>query len=272
MKSNSVKDDTFRKVNQSGIASSTISYRLYMRQPIAWPKWLQWLPCAKWQRYTWYGLSAMVSGGFLQSGIAIFNIYGTLNPFITSRYKVSDTTLTADTTIYGFPIYMFSIAIAMQIGAWLMHKISLKLQILLGTVIFTSAVYLSQFAQTYTGFVLIYNVMAGLGIGIIFFLPIHAGWSFFPHVKPIIAGSQFSWCSIASIMYSAVTVDILQTYTQKPIKEFENDSGKYYSANQPQVQNFPQLLTAFSGIALVCMLAAIPFIRYNYAEGAKKKN
>jgi hypothetical protein len=88
----------------------------------------------------------MVSGGFLQSGIAIFNIYGTLNPFITSRYKVSDTTLTADTTIYGFPIYMFSIAIAMQIGAWLMHKISLKLQILLGTVIFTSAVYLSQFA------------------------------------------------------------------------------------------------------------------------------
>jgi hypothetical protein len=52
-------------------------------------------------------------------------------------------------------------------------------------------------------------VMSGIGIGSIFFLPIACAWSYFPTTRPVVAGLIFSWCSIASIMYSAISVDVL---------------------------------------------------------------
>jgi len=84
-------------------------------------------------------------------------------------------------------------------------------------------------------FVLIYSVMAGIGIGIVFFLPIACGWSFFPLVKPLVGGSILSWCSISSIMYAELAIHTLNPNNEKPtiIVPVGKGKEKYFDPNSP---------------------------------------
>lgn len=84
----------------------------------------------------------------------------------------------------------------------MLHKIDLRLQLLLGAIIYSSAVYLSQFAHTFELFVLSYSILGGIGMGIVYFLPVLCGWSYFDTIRPIVAGSILSWFSLMGIVYA----------------------------------------------------------------------
>jgi hypothetical protein len=47
---------------------------------------------------------------------------------------------------------------------------------------------------------------------------------------------------------------------------------KYFDPDSSQVRALPGLITKFSIMAFIFMCIGIPFIRFNYASAAKKKN
>jgi len=113
--------------------------------------------------------------------------------------------------------------ITMQLGAWLLHKINLRLQLFIGSAIYCSAIYLAQYMDHYDSFVLVYSLMSGFGIGIIFFLPIACAWSYFPTIKPLVAGSILSWCSLSSILYIYLSRQVLNPLMEHPTIEIVTD-------------------------------------------------
>jgi hypothetical protein len=76
-------------------------------------------------------------------------------------------------------------------------------------VTYCSSIFVSQFMPTFFTFIVCYSMLSGIGIGIIFFLPIACGWSFFPAYKPYVGGSILSFCSLSSIMWLYITRETL---------------------------------------------------------------
>lgn len=240
-----------------------------------WPTWLRWMPCSKWRRYTWQGLSAMFCGAMLQTGIGVFNIWGALVIYFTSKYRGVNEELVLKTTLYTYPVTFMFITGAMQLGAWLLHKIDLRLQILLGVVIYCLSIFVAQFMPTFFTFVVVYSMLSGIGIGIIFFLPIACAWSYFPTIKPYVAGSILSWCSLSSIMWLYIARNTVNPNSDPPtvvINAGKEGIEKFFDPDSPQVRALPDMLSKFAIMAFIFMCFGIPFIRFNYASAAKKKN
>ena len=64
---------------------------------------------------------------------------------------------------------------------------------------------------TFYTFMLLYSVAAGFGMGLIWFLPIGCGWSYFPKKRPLVAGSMFSWIAVGSIIWHLLAHEILNS-------------------------------------------------------------
>lgn len=189
-------DDAFKSA-ASALASETTKDS----NIVEWPSSLQWLPCSQWTRHTWHGLSAIFSGACIMCGLGIVNIWGGLALYFTGKFRGEDPSLILKNTLLVYPITLASMTVTMQLGAWLLHKINLKLQLFIGTLIYFTAIFTSQYIQTFTNFVLVFSVWGGFGFGIIFFLPIACAWSYFPTIKPLVGGSILSWTSLSSLLY-----------------------------------------------------------------------
>lgn len=202
-----------------------------LRQPFDWPQSLKWFPGAKWERNTWYGLSCIFCGGCIQGAFGVINIWGAIVGYFTSKFRGVDPSLVAETTLYAFPITYACCSISMQLGAYLFHKIDLRLQLLIGSVVYACAIYLSQFADTWEQFVLFYSVVAGFGFGIVYFLPVLCGWSYLPQIRPVVAGSILSWFTWVSMGYALYAVELLNPENEPPRIEVQVglSTQKYYA-------------------------------------------
>jgi len=111
-------------------------------------------------------------------------------------------------------------------------------------------------------------------MGIVYFLPVLAAWSYFPHIRPICAGTILSWFSLSGIGYAELAIKTLNPNNEKPSILIKSglSTEKYYPVDSYQVNHIPQILTYFAIITVVLSFIGIPFIRWNYAVEAKKKN
>lgn len=128
---------------------------------------------------------------------------------------------------------------------------------------------------TFFLFMVVYSMLSGIGIGIIFFLPIACAWSYFPTIKPYVAGSILSWCSLSSIMWLYIARSTVNPNSEPPtiiVDAGKQGHEKYFDPDSPQVRALPDLLSKFAIMAFIFMCFGIPFIRFNYASAAKKKN
>ena len=103
--------------------------------------------------------------------------------------------------------------------------------------IYAIAVFLSSFANDFDTFLLFYSVLGGIGMGIVYFLPVLAGWSFFPTIRPIVAGSILSWFSFAAIGYAEFAIQHLNPHNEKAPIRIKNGliTEKYFPVDSSQV-------------------------------------
>jgi hypothetical protein len=80
---------------------------------VQWPESLKFLPCSKWRRYTWQGISALVCGSFCHSGIGVVNIWGNLVAIFTSKFRGDDPDLSIKTTLVAYSLTFATAAAAM---------------------------------------------------------------------------------------------------------------------------------------------------------------
>lgn len=53
-------------------------------------------------------------------------------------------------------------------------------------------------------------------MGIVYFLPVLCGWSYFDTIRPIVAGSILSWFSLMGIVYAEIAVFVLNPDHEQP--------------------------------------------------------
>jgi len=119
-----------------------------------------------------------------------------------------------------------------------------------------------------------YSILAGFGMGLTYFLPVLCGWSYFPWIRPVVAGSILSWFTWVSMGYALYTTDKLNPDNLPPdVPVIRGDATvNFYHSDSDIVKQIPDLLTTYAITSLIIALIGIPFIMYNSEPEPKKVN
>lgn len=165
--------------------------------------------CLSWERDTWWGIGTIFSGMMIQAALGVASIWGNIVIYETSKLRGHDPGLSLQFSIIVFPCILAVGSIAMQGGNALMDILSPRMQVVLGGLIWASAVYCAQFPLSFTTFILVYSVIGGIGFGIVYFVPLLCAWSYFPMKRNLVAGFVLCAFSLNAIMCSAITTSMV---------------------------------------------------------------
>lgn len=100
------------------------------------------------------------------------------------------------------------------------------------------------------------------------------GWSYFPWIRPVVAGSILSWFTWVSMGYALYTTDLLNPENVDPdVPVVRGDATvDFYDSDSEIVKKIPDLLTTYAITSIVIALIGIPFIRYNTEPEPKQVN
>ena len=87
---------------------------------------------------------------------------------------------------------------------------------LLGGIIWSSAIYCAQFPMSFYSFLVVYGVLGGIGFGIVYFVPLLCAWSYFPNKRNLVAGLILMCFSLNAIACSTITTAIVNPYNDAP--------------------------------------------------------
>ena len=152
----------------------------------------------------------------IQAAIGIASIWGNIVIYVTSRLRGHDPNLSLQFTIIVFPFTLAVASVAMQVGNKLLDYLSPRLQVCLGGIIYVCAVFCAQFALSFPLFLVIYSVLAGIGFGIVYFVPLLCAWSYFPTKRNLVAGFILMCFSLNAILCSTITTNMVNPNNDKP--------------------------------------------------------
>jgi hypothetical protein len=123
-------------------------------------------------------------------------------------------------------------------------------------------------------FVLFYSILGGFGMGIGYFLPILCGWSYFPTIRPIVAGAILCWFPLMAMGYARYATLHLNPLNERPPIIISEGLfvQKFYDPNSTQVLAIPELLRNFAFVSITICLIGIPFICINKDVAIPKRN
>lgn len=98
-----------------------------------------------------------------------------------------------------FPLTLCLGSIAMQLGSVMLDYFHPKVHLAIGGTIYVAGIALSAFMTNFYIFLLFYSLMAGIGYGIIYILPLKNAWLFFPEHKGMVGGIILSSHSFAAM-------------------------------------------------------------------------
>ena len=104
-----------------------------------------------------------------------------------------------------FPMTLCMGALAMQLGALMLDYLHPKVHLAIGGSIYVIAIMISAYMTDFYLFLLFYSIMAGLGYGIIYMLPLKNAWMFFPEKKGMVGGLILASHSFAAIGWTFFT-------------------------------------------------------------------
>ena len=152
----------------------------------------------------------------IQAALGITSIWGNIVVYVTSKMRGHDPQLSLQFSIIVFPATLAVGSIAMQAGNMLMDKMHPRLQVVLGGLIWCSAIYCAQFPESFALFFFIYAVIGGIGFGMIYFVPLLCAWSYFPNRRNLVAGIILCCFSLNAIVTSAITTTIVNPFNDAP--------------------------------------------------------
>ena len=153
-----------------------------------------------------------MAGMLVQGALGIDSIWGNIVIYVTSKLRAEDPNLSTQFALIIFPMTFIVGSVGMQMGSWLMDRIHPRLQIALGGIIYVIAIYCSQYANKFSVFILLYGVLAGIGFGIIYYLPLKCAWTYFPKKRNLVTGIILCCYSLNAMILSNVTTNIVNPY------------------------------------------------------------
>lgn len=161
-----------------------------------------------------------------------------------------------------FPLTLCLGAIAMQLGAYMLDHLHPKVHLAIGGSVYVISIAISAFITNFYVFVLFYSVLAGVGYGIIYILPLKNAWMFFPEKKGMVGGIILASHSFAAIGWTFLTTSLINPDNEMPNLYINvgNSLEVLYSPNSDPAKNVPYCLNMISYLLTFILILAIIFI------------
>ena len=111
-------------------------------------------------------------------------------------------------------------------------------------------------------FILWYSVVAGVGFGLNYNLPLKVAWSYFPKHQTLVSGIILSCYSINAIIACTISTQIVNPDNAPPeVKVHIGHSVEsFYEHDSEQVKQLSKMLTRLAEIIMCLFVISLPFL------------
>lgn len=193
--------------------------------------------------------------------------WGNIVVYVTSFFKMHDPSITLQNTFMVFPMTLCMGATAMQLGSLMLDRLHPKVHLAIGGSVFVGSVFVAGYVEDFYLFLLFYSVLAGVGYGVIYILPLKNAWLFFPEHKGMVGGVILSSHSFAAIGWTFFTVELINPENQQPnlYVTVGNALEVLYGEDSQPPRNVQHALRVVSLVLLVLLLCALVLIQRKQA-------
>lgn len=188
--------------------------------------------------------------------------WGNIVMYVTSYLRIFDPSITMSSTFLVFPMTLSIGALSMQLGSVMLDYVHPKLHLFAGGFIYCTAIALSAYMHDFYLFLFFYAILAGVGYGIIYMLPLKNAWLYFPNKKGMVGGIILASHSFAAIGWSFFTSSLINPDNEIPSLYINkgNSLEIMFAPDSAPAQNVKYMLNIVSYImfgiffvAVVCM-------------------
>ena len=189
-------------------------------------------------------------------------VWGTISVYICSYLQnngAPDTTY--ESTFLVIPLSYLFTAVSGPIATGPLHFVSPRIITFIGCILITLSIYLCQFVRSSALVLLLYGVVAGIGEGFVFLIPVKCSLYYYPDWKGLITGLNYAGLSIGLFIFSELFFFLVNPHNKSPdVVRMNGDIEDKYFSNEI-AQNFPRALSIMCLIMLVLSIFASLLIR-----------
>ena len=104
----------------------------------------------------------------------------------------------------------------MFFGVKLANRIGFRLTSLISMIGFSGFIFISSFVKNFWIFMMIYGIGPPLMLGLVYMLPIHCGWAYFPKSKGVVTGLVAGAFGLATSIFNPISTYIANPNNLKP--------------------------------------------------------
>ena len=171
---------------------------------------------------------------------------GVLSTYIKSYYHVEpDSNIVNDL----LPLCLFLNMFFMPWGSYLVqNNVNPRLLILMGGVVGISCFVIASFFNTFIGYAIFYAVGFSFNQGIVYMVPVHHGWLWFPDKPGLISGIILGGFGFGSLIFDNVLTHLINPGNEK----YDEDTGQYpEDVNERFKETWYVLIASWAVIAIV---------------------
>ena len=118
------------------------------------------------------------------------------------------------------PVLVFVGTACMPLGAYLCRNYHPRVGILIAAVIGTGSTFAASFLTNFWAFLVVFGGGYGVAGGIIYMIPIVAGWEYFPNRKGMVSGVIISGFSCAGLIFNQISTALANPTNASPIDDY----------------------------------------------------
>lgn len=204
--------------------------------------------------------------------LGIVPTWGNIVVYVTSYFRVFDSTLSLQQTFIVFPMTLSMGALAMQLGSVLLDYLHPRVHLAIGGTIFVFSILTASFMTDFYLFLVFYAIMTGIGYGLIYMIPLKSAWSFFPNKKGTIGGLILASHSFGAIGWSFFVANSMNPTNEAPslYLHIGNSMEVLYSPMSGPVKNVSYTFKVVFFIELALFVVALVLMHKKKVTTFKK--
>ena len=159
------------------------------------------------------GYLCILAGVLINFFNGCFYLWANISVYVLSYIYHFDKEVDQNAIFYVDVALVLLMTMGYQVGSYLLNikRINPKLIIFMGGTISLTGIFLSTFTHSLGMFVFFYGVFSGIGVGMMYMIPLVCGWEHFPERKGLITGIIIGAYGLGNFIFSQISTRIINT-------------------------------------------------------------
>ena len=174
------------------------------------------------------GYCSVIGAMMINIVLGAFYLWGTLNLYIASYFKLLDPTFTLERSLIIFPLMSIAFHSCAPFGMRLCEKIGFRFYMFICLLGFCCSYYFALSASTFWGFFFIFGVLSGASAGFTYLIPLYNAYKYFPLRRGLISGLILGAYGFGSMISSPILMVFLNPDNVRPVED-PSDQNYYFT-------------------------------------------